>query len=840
MKNKPKHFRNINSKNVIISAVALVLLLVISVFAVSSWVETISTIIIQGDLAIDSPVYTNASIKSDSKDSIDLAKYFREAGNVHLSEASSADGINFYFPILDSTNYRQNNINDINVNYINFKLKVKSDADKSFVFNQEPTIKIGGNKISNSAVRVAISLDGITQIFSLAESTESVVASKSGSPLQPTNVLKFSDFLSQNANNNKVFFLSKNSEKELTISIWLQQGIAGDVSGKEIAIENLSLVPDTPRYRIEATAITDGVTNVVTGGTVKVGEAAAGAYSSENIEVGKTVTLVAKVSSSGYLFTGLYNSETGGTVVKEPDSVSSDGLTYTYTLESKGDCHYYARFAKGYKVMLFNELYNVDTNKVTVNTTCGSVKAGSATAGNQSQTTVANGETVKLTATALSGYKFLGWYEMPTSGVPGSLISKDNPYNVTVNAEMRLHARFAASTLFKAHAVSNNTSDSSTGGTVSLNGATASNTSSYEAIKNETITAVAVAKEGYEFVGWYDGSGESATYLSNKLTYEFTAASDAPVNVYAKFYSKHTITVYAQYNGNNEDTTGGTVQVSSGEIGGKSEAIAQYGSGISVYASLSDASKYKFDGWFDEDGNKLNSIDSTTYNFDVDGDKVIYGRFSLLGKTLYFQPSSSWAADSARFAAYAFNDSTNSYEWFDMTSSDTSGVYQVVVPNNYTHVVFARMNPNTVENNWDNRWADDKLLAQTYDLEIPSNNNNLYKQSNGFTRTGIWLVNPDDVTGSTVTITLKDSTNKKWLNNSTPYFVLVDDATGNTYKATSSTSTSWTFKVPSTVTDITFKRLEPGNLSNAWNSWSPSGRGTKKTFTVYDSSSSWS
>ena len=48
---------------------------------------------------IDNYVYTNADIGSDngySGKTIDLTKYFRAAGGVHLASASSADGENIF------------------------------------------------------------------------------------------------------------------------------------------------------------------------------------------------------------------------------------------------------------------------------------------------------------------------------------------------------------------------------------------------------------------------------------------------------------------------------------------------------------------------------------------------------------------------------------------------------------------------------------------------------------------------------------------------------------------------------------------------------------------------
>ena len=94
-------------KGFILTMVALVEVLAISVVSVSAWVETISTITIKAEGAkIDNYVYTNADIGSDngySGKTIDLTKYFRAAGGVHLASASSADGENIFFPIKKST-----------------------------------------------------------------------------------------------------------------------------------------------------------------------------------------------------------------------------------------------------------------------------------------------------------------------------------------------------------------------------------------------------------------------------------------------------------------------------------------------------------------------------------------------------------------------------------------------------------------------------------------------------------------------------------------------------------------------------------------------------------------
>ena len=93
---------------------------------------------------------------------------------------------------------------------------------------------------------------------------------------------------------------------------------------------------------------------------------------------------------------------------------------------------------------------------------------------------------------------------------------------------------------------------------------------------------------------------------------------------------------------------------------------------------------------------------------------------------LYLKPNSNWKMDNARFAAYFFNTSGNT--WVSMSDSDGDGIYEGNIPTGYTfgeNVIFCRMNPNTTSNNWNNKWN------QTADLVIPTNGDNLYTVKDG-------------------------------------------------------------------------------------------------------------
>lgn len=92
---------------------------------------------------------------------------------------------------------------------------------------------------------------------------------------------------------------------------------------------------------------------------------------------------------------------------------------------------------------------------------------------------------------------------------------------------------------------------------------------------------------------------------------------------------------------------------------------------------------------------------------------------------LYLKPNSNWTQANARFAAYFFGDGET---WLDMTGPDGDGLYEVVVPTDkdYTGLIFCRMNPDTKENKWDNKWN------QTANLTIPTDGKNLYTVKDGW------------------------------------------------------------------------------------------------------------
>lgn len=248
-------------KGFILTMVALVEVLAISVVSVSAWVETISTITFKAVGArIDDYVYTNADIGSGEGylgSPINLAKYFRAAGGVHLASASSADGENIFFPIkksdvsdFDAKSYRCADVNDKNVNYIDFSFNVKVDKTfnanyAEFYLDQVPTITIDSEEDSENLVRMAIT-DTDTQktvvCGSKAGDGKSVVNTAEGKVV-PDEVKAFSDFVSSKSEPTELFRVKKGSSKTINIKVWLQDDNAvTKYAGKTVSITDVNIV----------------------------------------------------------------------------------------------------------------------------------------------------------------------------------------------------------------------------------------------------------------------------------------------------------------------------------------------------------------------------------------------------------------------------------------------------------------------------------------------------------------------------------------------------------------------------------------------------------------------
>lgn len=337
-------------KGFILTMVALVEVLAISIVSVSAWVETISTITIKAEGAkIDNYVYTNADIGSDngySGKTIDLTKYFRAAGGVHLASASSADGENIFFPIKKSdvsdfgaNSYRCADVNDKNVNYIDFSFNVKVDKTfnanhAEFYLDQVPKITIGGADVSGNLVRMAIT-DTDTQktvVCGYNAGSDNVVNTADGKEV-PGKVQAFSDFVvSSESIPTELFRVDKGSSKTINIKVWLQDDKATtEYAGKTVSISYVKIV--TQNKKGNKVYFVDRTVNETTKNWTK----------GVTFQQGDKTPVTMKFNENSHTYSCNYTPAEENTVVK---FTSEGGVTWTTNMKSlnSGESMYYTAY----------------------------------------------------------------------------------------------------------------------------------------------------------------------------------------------------------------------------------------------------------------------------------------------------------------------------------------------------------------------------------------------------------------------------------------------------------------------------------------------------------------
>lgn len=336
-------------KGFILTMVALVEVLAISVVSVSAWVETISTITIKAEGAkIDNYVYTNADIGSGngySGKTIDLTKYFRAAGGVHLASASSADGENIFFPIKKSdvsdfgaNSYRCADVNDKNVNYIDFSFNVKVDKTfnanhAEFYLHQVPKITIGGADVSGNLVRMAITdTDTQNTVVCGSEASNKNVVSKAEGNQTPETVRAFSDFVvNSESEPTELFRVDKGSSKTINIKVWLQDDKATtEYAGKTVSISGVNIV--TQNKKGNKVYFVDRTVNETTKNWTK----------GVTFQQGDKTPVPMKFNENSHTYSCEYTPATGDTIVK----FTSKGVTWITDMKSlnSGESMYYTAY----------------------------------------------------------------------------------------------------------------------------------------------------------------------------------------------------------------------------------------------------------------------------------------------------------------------------------------------------------------------------------------------------------------------------------------------------------------------------------------------------------------
>lgn len=266
--------RNNVMRNVTISIVILLELVILLTVTTYSWVETVSSIKIKNpqDGTVDTYVYTNATI-GETETTINLGDYFKKSGDMHLAPASSANGLDLFFPKTYGTDgvaatsvtdqYRKASSSDKNTTYLSVAIKVKLDPNVysgvDFYFENGSNSVNFGSSYLNDNVRVSVtektvgSNDSpITKIYGKTASDAEVVNAINGAT-GATHVESFTSHTKEaQGDNAPLFTLENNSQsKVIIINIWLQKsdGDLTDSLNANVDISDLVITSSlTPRH----------------------------------------------------------------------------------------------------------------------------------------------------------------------------------------------------------------------------------------------------------------------------------------------------------------------------------------------------------------------------------------------------------------------------------------------------------------------------------------------------------------------------------------------------------------------------------------------------------------
>lgn len=633
----------VSIKTIVLSVVALIQIMLLITGTTFSWVETISSLALTGGGKIDNPVMTVANIGSGSgyDKALDLDAYFKKAGNVHLSTCSSADGQNFYFPIVgDNNNYRQSTVNDRNVNYIGYNLKVvnkEKNKSKDFKFGKIPSIKIGNEAVTDNRVRIAITVDGVTKIFSNKDDIENVVAATDGK-LSKTTVNAFDKYTNSDEKVTlPVFSIPANSSKEVKISLWLQASNGGN--NGDVAVNDFTLVVSKKCVEVKYGNDSDS-----TMGDISIGS------NNQQIcygEEGTTVPLNA-TAKPGYKFMGWY---------KDIDCTIKASVTDgKFKIGSDSKYTFYALFKKTYTVNVFAVTDNDENNHKG-----GTVQINSDVAStNATKSDVTVGEKVELTATPNEGYDFVGWYDSATGGTQ---ITGKNPANVEIDSVNPTDRTFYARFEIKKYTVTASAVSKDDNENTQVNKITYGNEQKAQVevtVKHGdsvTFKAVPADGSGYVFDGWYSDKACSSNKLSDNTTYTVSSVK-ADQNIYANFVLKrYTVDVYAYCY--NDKTTDLTVQSDYGNVKSGTvtsthiQQIIKYGTSFSFTAVGNE--NCEFEGWYNKADGTLIDSENVTYSVDsFKGDsqtsenkKSFYAKFKIKTKKITVHPVKNDTTDTS-------------------------------------------------------------------------------------------------------------------------------------------------------------------------------------------------
>jgi uncharacterized repeat protein (TIGR02543 family) len=693
-------------KSMILSIVALVEVLAIAIVSVSAWVETISTIKLDlNNGTIDNYVFTNANIgygNGYDGNTIDLTKYFRQAGDVHLASATSANGTDVYFPTLTANGepsgaYRKATVNDKNVNYIDFSFNVTAKGTKaSFYFDKVPTIKVNDADADEEKLRVSfVCVGSNTVVCGKSDSNAEVVAGTSLNTKKQESVKSFDSYTGLTAKSPLFTVPADSTPHKVTMRVWLQDDSRNTkYAGQTVTIENFKLITQSPQA------------GELTFSDKTTGDASLGAgWATKNDRAiwinqdGKSEYQKLSKNSSGNYFIKLgsdYTDKPNATVTFyscESKVTSNPQNSYvakwTTTLQAGVDAESQTFTAYGY-MDKSNNGYGTwgEVQKILLSSEDEKTLPMTQVAGKYLAVDMyVQGSSTPIAMTfepnenaSLSGW--VAYLPNPNSDAAHSITFKFtyNGKDYSISAPNRNSSvnyvitsqntgYWAPPAIVSVYSTCEDDKDNNaTMGTVSVTGGMDGATR-VKVTKGTTVTLNATPTDGnkYRFIGWYSDPEFKAPVTLSNGTYTANDTS-AEHKFYAKFQRQYKVEAKAVSDGAVQNSTGGTVKILGGEAG--AYAVGSYLEGQNTSITATPKEGYDFMGWYsNENCTKLESQDLTLSINNIQANHLYYAKFMI-------------KQFSVTAVANHPNDKKNSTVQFSSPSSEASDT-RVTVKVNY-------------------------------------------------------------------------------------------------------------------------------------------------------------
>lgn len=653
-------------KSLILSIVALVEVLAIAIVSVSAWVETISTIKLDlNNGTIDNYVFTNANIgygNGYDGNTIDLTKYFRQAGDVHLASATSANGTDVYFPTLTangepSATYRKATVNDKNVNYIDFSFNVTAKGTKaSFYFEKIPTIKVNDADADEEKLRVSFFCDGSnTVVCGKSDITAEVVAGTNLNIKGQENVKSFGSYTGSTAESPLFTVPADSKPHKVTMRVWLQDDSRKTkYAGQTVTIDNFKLITQSPQAgELTFYDKTTGDPSLGAGWATKnnraiwINQAGKSEYeklskdSSGNyfIKLGSDYTdnpnaTVTFYSCESTVTSNPQNSYVAKWTTTLKTAVDAESQTFTAYGYKDSSNNGYGTWGEVQKILLSSE----DRNTLPMTQVDGKYLAvdmyvqGSSTP-------------IAMTFEPNDNASLSGWVAYlpnPNSNAARSITFKFtyNGKDYSVSAPNRNSSvnyvitsqntgYWAPPAIVSVYSTCKDEKDNNAPmGTVSVTGGMDGATR-VKVTEGTTVTLNAKPTDSnkYRFIGWYSDPEFKAPVTLSNGAYPANDTS-AEHKFYAKFQRQYKVEAKAVSDGAVANSTGGTVKISGGEEGAYTVGSYLEGQNTSITATPKEG--YDFKGWYsDEKCTKLESQDLTLSIKNIQANHLYYAKFMI-------------------------------------------------------------------------------------------------------------------------------------------------------------------------------------------------------------------